>query len=257
VTIPDHANIPRGQKFTKTWQFQNMGKCPWRGYTIVFLSGDKMEAPASATVPETEANSTVDISIELVAPSNDGAFTGIFELRNAAGRVVPIGTEKSFWVKITVGEGLVSGSGSAFPTVNPVIYAQCQYSENSGYVQQLISLINQARADAQLPTLTIDPQLTAAAQAHSVDMACGNFLSHGGPNGETIGYRLRELGYNSIGFREIIAIGTPQDAMNQWRNDPGHWEFVLFPFGGEIGVGYAYSASSDFGGYFTVDFDSP
>ena len=36
--------------------------------------------------------------------------------------------------------------------------------------------------------------------------------------------------------------------MNQWRNDPGHWEFVLNPFIIELGVGYAYSAASDYGG---------
>jgi len=258
VTIPDNTTVPGGQKFTKTWQFKNMGKCPWKGYTIVFLSGDRMKTPDSASVPDTEAQATVDVSVDLVAPSTDGVFTGVFELRDAAGQAVPVGTEKSFWVKITVGNGAgqASGSGSAYPTINPVLYAHCQYSENAGYVQQLISLINQARAEAQLPTLTVDSQLAAAAQMHSVDMACGNFLSHSGPNGEPIGYRLREIGYASVGFREIIAIGTPQDAMNQWRNDPGHWEYVLFPAGGWIGVGYAYSAASDFGGYFTVDFNS-
>jgi len=52
---------------------------------------------------------------------------------------------------------------------------------------------------------------------------------------------------------EIIAIGTPQDAMRQWRNDSGHWEAVLNPGVTEIGIGYAYSAASDYGGYFTVD----
>jgi uncharacterized protein YkwD len=201
----------------------------------------------------------VDVSIDLVAPPNDGAFTGIFELRNAAGDVVPIGTEKSFWVKIIVGNGasLASSSGGVVVTPQSANLPQCPYSENTGYVQQLITLINQARADAQVPTLMVNTQLTAAAQAHSVDMVCGNYLSHSGPNGEPIGYRLRAAGYTSPGFLEILAIGTPQDALNQWRNDPGHWEFVLQPSTQALGVGYAYSASSDYGGYFTVDFGSP
>jgi uncharacterized protein YkwD len=259
VTVPDYTAVPGGETFTKTWQFKNMGKCPWKGYTIAFLSGDRMSTADSAPVPETEAQATVDVSVDLVAPSNEGVFTGTFELRNAAGKAVPIGTEKSFWVKITVGNGaeLGSGSGSAAPSLGLGNYARCQYSENAGYVQQLISLINQARAEAQLSTVTANPQLTAAAQAHSVDMACGNFLSHGGPNGEPIGYRLRESGWSAPGFQEILAIGTPQDALDQWRNDPGHWEFVLNPFHTAIGVGYAYSASSNLGGYFTVDFGSP
>ena len=259
VTIPDNTSVPRGQKFTKTWKFQNMGRCTWSGYTIAFLSGDRMGSPDSAPVPETEARATVDVSIELTAPPNDGAFTGVYELRNAAGEVVPIGTEKSFWVKIVVGNGAspTSSSGGAVATQKPVDIANCNYSENAGYVQQLVGLINQARAEAKLPGLTVNAQLTAAAQAHSLDMACGNFLSHTGSDGSWIGDRLSAAGYNTYSYEEIIAIGTPQDAMSQWRNDAPHWESVLNPSMTEIGVGYVYSADSDFGGYFTVDFASP
>ena len=259
VTIPDNTSVPRGQKFTKTWKFQNMGRCAWTGYTITFLSGDRMSSPDSAPIPDTEARATVDVSIDLVAPPNDGAFTGIFELRNTLGEVVPIGTEKSFWVKIIVGSGAVStsSSGGAVATQKPVDITQCDYSENAGYVQQLVALINQARSDAKLAPLTVNAQLTAAAQAHSLDMACGNFLSHTGSDGSWIGDRLSAEGYNTYTYEEILAIGAPQDAMTQWRNSPSHWESVLNPVMKEIGVGYIYSAASQFGGYFTVDFASP
>jgi uncharacterized protein YkwD len=259
VTIPDNTSVPRGQKFTKTWKFQNMGRCTWTGYTIRFLSGDRMSSPESAPVPETEARATVDVSVELTAPPNDGAFTGIFELRNAAGDIVPIGTEKSFWVKIIVGNGAspTSGSGGVVSTSQPADISQCKYNENAGYVQQLVALINQARSDANIAPVTVNAQLTAAAQKHSLDMSCNNFLSHTGSNGSWIGDRLSAAGYNTYTYEEIIAIGTPQDAMSQWRNDAPHWESVLNPFMKEIGVGYVYSAASSYGGYFTVDFASP
>jgi uncharacterized protein YkwD len=52
---------------------------------------------------------------------------------------------------------------------------------------------------------------------------------------------------------EILAIGTPQNAMDQWRMDE-HWEYVLRPHSTQIGVGYAYNSCSDYGGYITVDF---
>ena len=259
VTIPDNTSVPRGQKFTKTWKFQNMGRCAWTGYTIAFLSGDRMSSPASAPVPDTAARATVDVSIDLVAPPNDGAFTGIFELRNADGEVVPIGTEDSFWVKIIVGNGAppTSGPGGVVATQKPVDISQCENSENAGYVQQLVGLINQARADVDLPPITLNPQLSAAAQAHSLDMACGDFLSHTGSDGSWIGDRLKAAGYNTYSYQEIIAIGTPQDAMSQWRNDQPHWDIVLNPSTKEMGIGYAYNADSQFGGYFTVDFASP
>jgi len=41
--------------------------------------------------------------------------------------------------------------------------------------------------------------------------------------------------------------------MDQWRADTGHWEIVLNAFATEMGIGYAYNAKSNFGGYFTVD----
>ncbi len=258
VTIPDNTSVPRGQKFTKTWKFQNMGRCKWTDYTIAFLSGDRMNSPDTAPVPETEARATVDVSVDLVAPPNDGAFTGIFELRNAAGDVVPIGTEKSFWVKVIVGKGAspTSSVGGVVATPKPVDISQCNYSENAGYARQLVDLINQVRADAQLPALIVNAQLSAAAQKHSLDMACGNFLSHTGSDGSWIGDRLKAAGYNTYSYQEIIAIGTPQDAMNQWRNDQPHWDILLNPLAKDVGVGYVYSPDSSYGGYFTVDFAS-
>src|SRR5512142_1151349 len=102
VTIADGTNVPYGSKFTKTWQFRNSGACPWHGYSIAFVSGDRMGAPDTAPVGDTAAKSTVNISVDLVAPTTDGIYTGIFELRNAEGKSLAIGIEKTFWVKITV-----------------------------------------------------------------------------------------------------------------------------------------------------------
>jgi uncharacterized protein YkwD len=117
-------------------------------------------------------------------------------------------------------------------------------------------LINQARADAQLSALTLNAQLASAAQAHSADMACNNFLGHTGSDGSWIGDRLAQAGFPASSYFEIIAIGSPQNAMSQWQADQPHWEAVLNPTAREFGVGYAYFKDSDFGGYFTVDFGS-
>jgi hypothetical protein len=98
VTYPDNTITAAGEKFTKTWKLQNTGKCTWAGYTIAFASGDRMDSPDSAPVPDTGPNQTVDVSIDLTAPAADGAYLGNFELHNAEGDKVPIGTETTFWV---------------------------------------------------------------------------------------------------------------------------------------------------------------
>lgn len=242
VTIPDNTNLKPGEKFRKTWKLNNSGTCDWKGYTIRFASGEKMSAPDSVPVPETAAGTTVQISIDLVAPSKDGQYIGNFELRNATGEVLAMGIEKTFWVKIVVGN-----------PVTQIGNTNCYYTINPDYVQQLIDLINKARADVGRGALAINDQLTNAAQGHSLDMACNNFLEHSGSDGTWIGDRLLKVGYPSSYYLEIIAIGLPQDAMNQWKADPDHWDAVINSRVNEIGVGYAFVRTSSFGGYWTVD----
>ena len=245
VTIPDDTRLDAGESFTKTWEFQNTGTCQWTGYIIEFSSGDQMDAPLSAPVADTPLNGKVQVSVELTAPTVDGRYTGYFSLLNSNGETVSIGTEKTFWVRFIVGTYAANSVSSGIITTPS---GNCVFGPNAGYVSEIVSLINAARADAGLPALTVSPQLAAFAQAHAEDMAYNNFLSHDGSNG-TFTERMMSFGV----FSEILAIGTPQNAMVQWQRDE-HWDFVLNANATQIGVGYAYNSCSDYGGYFTVDF---
>lgn len=259
VTIPDGTRAARGQTFTKTWRLRNMGTCPWdSSYKLFFIAGERMGAPDALSVPVTAPNADADISVELTAPSRDGVFTGVFELRDPNGRPIPIGLDKSIWVQIIVGAGApaLPTTDAALPPggVTPIhTAADCTVSANAGYVNELLDLINAARRAAGVHALTVNAQLTAAAQAHSRDMACNNFLDHIGSDGSSIGQRILAAGYAPSGYIEIIAIGAPQDAMNQWQNDAEHWAAVIHAGMTEIGIGYAYNAQSNYKGYFTAD----
>jgi len=254
VNYPDNTVVPAGEKFTKTWKLQNAGRCTWSDYTITFVSGDRLSAPDAAPVPETEAGKTANVSIDLVAPTTDGTYLGNFELRNADGQTIPIGVEAAFWVKIIVGTG---GASNLQGTPIAIQVGNCNYTANEGYVQTLIELINQARADVGRAPLTVNQTITSAAQGHSLDMACNDFLRHSGSDGSWTGKRLIQAGYPNAYYLEIIAIGLPQDAMNQWKNDQEHWNAVLNSRVTEIGVGYVFSKFSSFGGYWTVDMGGP
>ena len=248
VTYPDHTRLTGGEKFTKTWKFKNTGSCTWTGYTIAFASGDKMDAPETVPIPETETGSEVDVSVDLVAPAADGAYTGNFELRDANGKSIPLGTEPTFWVKIIVGEETADIPGTI---------ANCTYTENPDYVETLIELINKTRADAGRPALIVNADLTEAARRHSLDMACNDFMKHSGSDGSWTGDRVTEAGYTNPYYLEILAIGLPQDAMNQWRTEKNDWGSVLNSRVTEIGVGYVFSKFSTYGGYWTVDMGGP
>jgi uncharacterized protein YkwD len=252
ATIPDDTQMKAGEKFTKTWEFQNTGECPWKDYTLAFDSGDQMNAPLFAPVPDTAPNDRVQVSVELTAPSIDGVYTGYFTLNDSSDASLAIGIEKTFWVKIIVGNGLPQATNT--PYIPGGGNNNCDYSFNDGYVQQVISLINQARTSANLSALTVNSQLASAAQTHSLDMACNNFNSHTGSDGSSIGDRLLRAGYPANTYYvEILGFGTPQDAMSQWQGDAVHWDAVLDSAVTEIGVGYVYNPNSNFGSYFTVD----
>ena len=269
VTVPDNAQMTRGAKFTKTWRFVNNGKCNWSGYTIAFVAGDRMASPDSAPVPATEAGKTVDVSVELTAPSLDGSYTGYFELKNANGQTLAIGTERTFWVKILIGNATPAPAITlavvpAFTQISgtPVIKvtgpASCNYSTSSSYVNEIANLINNARAQAGLSPLTVNAQVAAAAQGHSIDQACHGLISHSGSDGSSVHERLATAGYSASLASEIIyGSGYPQTAFDWWMSDQIHRNEILNPSVTDMGVGYAYVPGTSAGGYYTVDFASP
>ncbi len=267
VTIADGTNVPSGSNFTKTWEFKNSGHCPWSGYTINFVSGDRMNAPDSAPIPDTAPQSTVNISVDLVAPTSDGAYAGYYELRNAAGLPLAIGTYKTFWVKITVGvvaQTPQAPGTSPAPTVTGTLPTpsgplSCKYTTSATYPLEVINLINQARQGAGLPKLNVDTRLMSSAQNHSIDMACFSLLSHTGSDGSSIQQRVAAAGYPGSSSEEIIYGGTgayPQTAFNWWMNDPPHRAVILDSSVTDIGAGFAFVQDSAYGDYYTVDVGS-
>jgi uncharacterized protein YkwD len=224
-----------------------------------------MGAPDSAPIPDTVAGSTVDVSLELTAPTANGSYSAYFTLKDADGNSINIGTEKTFWLKITVDDGAKAptstpggtSTGASGDTASSRT-ADCNVSENSAYATQVGVLINSERQKNGLPELTVNALLTNAAQKQAADMACNSMLSHSGSDGSYVSTRIAATGYTASYTEEIIyAGGGPQTAFDWWMNDKLHRDAILSNKSTEMGVGYAYLSSSTYGGYFTVDFASP
>ncbi|UCC64242.1 MAG: hypothetical protein JSV36_04080, partial [Anaerolineae bacterium] len=102
VTVPDGTTFAPGASFTKTWRVINNGTCQWTtGYMLVTLSTDTWSAPTttgiSRSVPPGE---TLDLTLNMVAPSETGESTSFWRLANTDG--VPFGT--NLYVEIVVSE---------------------------------------------------------------------------------------------------------------------------------------------------------
>ncbi len=109
VTVPDDTTMEPEQDFTKTWRLVNTGTCTWStDYTIAVFSGDELGAPSSVRMPKKVApGQSVDISVDMVAPTDSGTYQGNWKLRNASQTWFGIGPAggSPFWVRIIVGEG--------------------------------------------------------------------------------------------------------------------------------------------------------
>ena len=120
VTIPDGTVLAPGATFTKTWRLKNVGSCAWStSYQLVFFSGERMGAASSAAFPQNvPVGQTVDISINMTAPTAAGSYRGYWMFKNANGALFGIGTlaNKPWWVDIKVSGPTVTPGG---PTKTP------------------------------------------------------------------------------------------------------------------------------------------
>lgn len=120
VNIKDGTVMQPGAQFTKTWRLKNVGTCAWStSYQLVFFSGERMNGPASANFPKNVAvGETVDISVNLTAPSAAGSYRGYWMFKNASGALFGLGAQgnKPWWVDIKVSGPTVTPGG---PTATP------------------------------------------------------------------------------------------------------------------------------------------
>ncbi|MCI0555511.1 MAG: hypothetical protein L0287_31580 [Anaerolineae bacterium] len=124
VNIPDGTTLAPGATFTKTWRLKNVGTCAWnKSYQLVFSSGPQMGGPSSAPFPLAEGQviavgQTVDVSINLTAPSAAGSYRGFWMFKNASGALFGIGKDanRPWWVDIKVSGPTVTPGG---PTNTP------------------------------------------------------------------------------------------------------------------------------------------
>lgn len=126
TSYPDNTRVAPGKSFLKTWTLRNSGTCTWTpAYALVFYGGARLSAPnAIPLTGSVEPDETVNLAVDLVAPTKPGTYQGFWRLRDNEGDLFGIGpgSDQSFWVKIIVPATptvSVSPSPSASPTSTP------------------------------------------------------------------------------------------------------------------------------------------
>ena len=106
LTIPDGTQLSGGNVFTKIWRLENTGSCTWTpAYLVIFDHGALLGAPASFNIPGfVNPGQTVDISVNLTAPYNQGIYEGFWKLEDPNGNFFGVGQSSvDFDVEVVVG----------------------------------------------------------------------------------------------------------------------------------------------------------
>lgn len=140
LSVPDGTVIAPGASFEKTWKVKNIGTTTWStAYSLVHVSKDPLQGPTSVSMPEEVApGDSVDISVELTAPEEEGKYTSYWNFGNAQGKLFG----DQIYVQIVVGEpgetpevtSTPGGTGGAIVTMvsasidNATTTEQCPYT---------------------------------------------------------------------------------------------------------------------------------
>lgn len=107
--------------FTKTWALKNTGTCTWDShYAVTYLSGTILtQQPGYFIVPQSqmvEPGQTVNISVGMTAPAENGNYRSDWGLKREDGSLIPIQggvNRQAFYVKIQVNNGSANGTVTA------------------------------------------------------------------------------------------------------------------------------------------------
>lgn len=108
-------------------------------------------------------------------------------------------------------------------------------------ISDLVNLTNQKRAEAGLAPLTLNDQLSQAANGKAQYMLAQNFWAHNAPDGTTPWVFFKNAGYDYVYAGENLARGftNAPDAMAAWMASPGHRENIMSPNYKDIGFAVA------------------
>jgi uncharacterized YkwD family protein len=121
--------------------------------------------------------------------------------------------------------------------------------------QKMVTLVNQARAQNNVPALQIDMELANVARLKSQDMIDNNYFSHNSPTYGDPFDMMKAFGIDYVQAGENIAGNQDVDsAHNSLMNSAGHRKNILNPDFTHIGIGI--KSGGPYGNMFTQMFIS-
>lgn len=117
------------------------------------------------------------------------------------------------------------------------------------YVDEVVKLVNEARAEAGVPALVLDVNLRKAAQVRAAE--CVGTFSHTRPDGTSYKTAIQQAGVESNYTGENAATGhtSPKQVVDRLMKSDGHRANILNPNFTKIGIGLEKNVGNRYGGY--------
>jgi uncharacterized protein YkwD len=142
--------------------------------------------------------------------------------------------------------GIWSNFSSAFSSgAQPVAQTPVPAQPDSN---EALRLVNDFRVKKNLTPLSIDPQVTAAAEALVKDMAKHDRMSHIGPDGQDVGKRLLAAGYPYRIAAENVAVGqaSVEETIEGWEKNAPNSRNILLAGAKHAGIAYEYKPDTKY-----------
>lgn len=133
------------------------------------------------------------------------------------------------------------------------------YSHTALNAERARDLINQYRIDNGLKPLKLDAELTAAAKAHSRDLAKWDRISHYGSDGSNPWDRVKRTGYRARLAAENVGTGQVdfQEVLRGWKKSQGHNKNLLLPDATQMGIALVSDPRTEFKSFWTLVIGAP
>ncbi|MDX2287662.1 MAG: CAP domain-containing protein [Hyphomicrobiaceae bacterium] len=132
--------------------------------------------------------------------------------------------------------------------------ADRDYGATALDTERALALVNQYRADSGLKPLKLSAELTAAAKAHSRDLAKWDRISHYGSDGSNPWDRVKRTGYKARLAAENVGTGQASfdEVLRGWKDSAGHNKNLLLADAREAGLALVRDDKTEFKTFWTL-----
>ena len=140
--------------------------------------------------------------------------------------------------------------------IQPESDANC--NSYMSYYNEVLSLVNQIRAEAGVEPLSLDTNMCRAASMRALEMDYADYFEHARADGRDCFSVMEYYSCSQSTAGENIAAGqrSPSEVVESWKNSSGHYANMIDADFSKLGVGYSNAGIGSYGTYWVQLFSN-